>query len=122
MKGFYDDCLRTKLADTCEWVLSRAVYHDWCSTEFADATAKFLWINAPAGFGKTVMCASLIQHFAMSSTDPLAYFFFSAAAEAQRSPFLRPDVALSANRQAPRRFRVGCRARARQGHRHGLDN
>ncbi len=29
--------------------------------------------------GKTVLCACLIQNFAMSSSDPLAYFFFSAA-------------------------------------------
>ncbi len=86
MKGFYDDCLRTKLADTCDWVISRAVYHDWCSAEIAGATAKFLWINAPAGFGKTVLCASLVQHFDMSSADPLAYFFFSAAAEARNNP------------------------------------
>jgi hypothetical protein len=29
MKGFYDGYLRTKLAETCGWVLSKPVYHNW---------------------------------------------------------------------------------------------
>jgi ATP/maltotriose-dependent transcriptional regulator MalT len=52
---------------------------DWHNSKFAVETAKLVWINAAAGFGKTVLCASVIQHFALSSSDPLAFFFFSAA-------------------------------------------
>jgi hypothetical protein len=79
MKGFYDDCLTTRLSETCDWVLTKPVYLDWIGPEFPGRTAKSLWINSPAGFGKTVLCASLIQCLAMSSPDPLAFFFFSAA-------------------------------------------
>jgi hypothetical protein len=59
-KSFYHDCLKTRLADACNWVLSRVVFHDQCSSEFSVAMAKFLMINASACFGKTVLCASLI--------------------------------------------------------------
>jgi hypothetical protein len=76
--------------------VARAVYHDWCSSEFAGATAKFFWINVPACFGKTVLCASLIPHFAMSSAYPLAYFF-SAAAEARNNPLFLHQVRVSSS-------------------------
>jgi hypothetical protein len=60
-------------------VLSKPVYLSWCSSEFLDGKAKSLWINAPAGSGKTLLCASITQHLAGTSSDPLAFFFFSAA-------------------------------------------
>lgn len=37
-----------------------------------------LWINGPAGFGKTILCARLVQHLMDKAEDPVAYFFFSA--------------------------------------------
>jgi hypothetical protein len=71
MRDFYDSCLRTKLAETTR-------LPDWQNSEFAVETAELLWINASAGFGKTVLCASLIQHFALLLPNPPAFFFLAA--------------------------------------------
>ncbi|KAF2469631.1 ankyrin-1, partial [Lindgomyces ingoldianus] len=44
----------------------------------AVGTAKFLWINGPAGFGKTILCARVIEHLSCTLKEPLAHFFFSS--------------------------------------------
>ncbi len=56
------------------------------SPEFAYDTAKFLWVCGPAGHGKSVLCARLIESLVEKSTLPLAYFFCSSDAESQRQP------------------------------------
>lgn len=35
-------------------------------------------MNGPPGFGKTVLCAKLIEHLCSAHDSPLAYFFFSS--------------------------------------------
>jgi Cdc6-like AAA superfamily ATPase len=84
---FYDSCLLTRLAGACQWVLAAPAFLKWSTSIRDDKTASFLWINGPAGFGKTVLSASLVQHFqASSSDDPVAYFFVSSAAETRDNP------------------------------------
>ncbi len=87
MHQFYDGCLTARLAGTCEWALVAPTFQQWSAPGLYDGTARLLWINGPAGFGKTILAASLIQH-SMTSTpnDPVAFFFFSAAADARDDP------------------------------------
>ncbi len=85
---FYDSCLSSRLAGTCEWILSKPAYLWWCEEpELRAETAKLLWINGPAGFGKTVLCASLIKRIQSEwPQDPVAFFFFSGTTEARDDP------------------------------------
>jgi ankyrin repeat protein len=78
---------------------------------FSGRTAKVLWINGPAGYGKTVLCARIIQHLKeaapaiaaaalppspslMDASDQLipgsklAYYFFSAELEPRGDPLV----------------------------------
>lgn len=47
---------------------------------------KLSWINAPAGFGKSFLCARIIQLRMESITSPLVYFFCSSDVETQQEP------------------------------------
>ena len=64
----YEDCLYKRLPNTCNWILDRPAFTSWISPDFPAATAKLLWTYGQAGFGKTVLCAHLINH--LSSTLP----------------------------------------------------
>jgi ankyrin repeat protein len=87
MNQFYDSCLKARLAGTCQWVLATLAFREWSTVRPDDDTPRLLWINGPAGFGKTVLAASLTQHLTkLAPLDPIAYFFFSAAAEARDDP------------------------------------
>jgi predicted metal-dependent phosphotriesterase family hydrolase len=65
-------------------VLTAPAFREWSTARANDKTARLLWKNCSAGFSKTVLAASLIQHLTkLPPLDPVAYFFFSAAAEAR---------------------------------------
>ncbi|KAH7124486.1 ankyrin-1, partial [Dactylonectria macrodidyma] len=49
--------------------------------------AKLLWIHGPAGFGKTILCARVIEHLSTTLATPVAYFFFSSDFESRGDPF-----------------------------------
>ena len=65
---------------TCEWVFKHLTYTEWESQAESDAGAKFLWIHGPAGFGKTILSASLIKHFNEMLKLPVAFCFSSSHA------------------------------------------
>ncbi len=46
---------------------------------------KILWVNGPPGYGKTILCAKVVQQFSTGSNNPVAYFFFSSDLEAGRN-------------------------------------
>ncbi|KAI9792435.1 MAG: hypothetical protein M1816_002319 [Peltula sp. TS41687] len=83
---FYDECLLARLPGTCDWILGNSAYLNWVSSDFPSDTAKYLWIHGPAGYGKTVLCAKLIQHLTTTSTSPLAFFFFSSDLDTRGDP------------------------------------
>jgi len=58
------------------------------SSDFPSNTAKVLWINGPAGYGKTIICARLVQYLSMTVGSPLAYYFFSSESENREDPFV----------------------------------
>ncbi|KAJ5925394.1 hypothetical protein N7454_008033 [Penicillium verhagenii] len=76
-----------RIDGTCEWPLSRSWFLDWSCSDFPSQRAKMLWINGPAGFGKSVLCARIIEHMSANSKSPVAHFFFSSDFETRRDPF-----------------------------------
>ncbi|KAJ3484982.1 hypothetical protein NLG97_g6919 [Lecanicillium saksenae] len=84
----YETALQRKLDNTCQWILDRQEYLDWASSSFPDSSAKYLWIHGPAAFGKTVLCATLVQHMRSVFNSPLAYYFLSSDFESRSDPFV----------------------------------
>ncbi|CAI7614169.1 unnamed protein product [Penicillium viridicatum] len=84
----YEIFSERKIKGTCEWVLGQPWFLDWTSPDFPTGCAKILWINGHAGFGKSVICARVIDHLSSNSKDPVAHFFFSSDFESRRDPFV----------------------------------
>ncbi|KAJ5651018.1 uncharacterized protein N7484_004741 [Penicillium longicatenatum] len=76
-----------RIQGTCEWALSRDWFQDWSSSHFPER-AKVLWINGPAGFGKSILCARIVEHMTSTSKAPVGHFFFSSDFESRRDPFI----------------------------------
>ena len=71
---------------TCDWILSRPWFYDWSSENISQP--KVLWVNGPAGFGKSVLCARVIQHLSsLPRETPVAYFFLSSKSESRNDPY-----------------------------------
>jgi hypothetical protein len=81
----YNESNDKRLNETCEWILQRDEFLEWQATSTSD---KLLWIKGLAGFGKTVLCARLIQEVEKVTQDPMAYFFLSSKFEGRDDPFL----------------------------------
>ncbi len=86
-QDLYDRSIRRRLDGTCEWILESPAFTNWISPEFAPESAKTLWINGPAGYGKTVLCAKIVAHLSKTSSSPVASFFMSSDSESRRDPF-----------------------------------
>ncbi|KAJ5963696.1 uncharacterized protein N7479_003572 [Penicillium vulpinum] len=84
----YEIFSQRKIEGTCEWVLGQPWFLDWTSPDFPTGGAKILWINGRAGFGKSVICARVIDYLSSNSKDPVAHFFFSSDFESRRDPFI----------------------------------
>ncbi|KAH7151968.1 ankyrin-1 [Dactylonectria estremocensis] len=69
-----------------QWGWHPAFLH-WLSPDFPAGTAKLLWINGPAGFGKTILCARVVEHLSSTLETPVAHFFFSSDFESRGDPF-----------------------------------
>ncbi|GKT61429.1 ankyrin repeat domain-containing protein 52 [Colletotrichum tofieldiae] len=83
----YDDSIQKRLDGTCEWILARAEFRTWLSPDALGA-AKLLWINGPAGYGKTILCAKLVEVISFAPQTPTAHFFLSSKSEGRDDPFL----------------------------------
>lgn len=84
----YENFVGRKLDGTCDWIQSRPDFMDWASSEFPDGSAKMLWIHGPAGFGKTILCASVVKHILDTPDSTVAYFFFSSESGSRGDPFI----------------------------------
>lgn len=72
---------------SCEWILDRSWSTNWSSPDFPSRRTKLLWVNGPAGFGKSILCAKILEH--LSAMDmPIAHFFFSSSFESRGNPFI----------------------------------
>ncbi|UCK58910.1 hypothetical protein AFCA_001744 [Aspergillus flavus] len=83
----YEEYVERRVEDSCEWVLARLWFLEWSSPDFPSGPAKFLWINGPAGFGKSILCAKITEYMLLTSDTPTAHFFFSSDFE-RRDPFM----------------------------------
>ncbi|TQN72406.1 Vegetative incompatibility protein HET-E-1 [Colletotrichum shisoi] len=82
-----DDSIKKRLEGTCEWILERDSVLEWLSPETSPDGASVLWINGPAGFGKTVLCAKLAEILSSSLQTPVAHFFLSSKFEGRDDPY-----------------------------------
>ncbi|KAH6959661.1 hypothetical protein BKA56DRAFT_449510, partial [Ilyonectria sp. MPI-CAGE-AT-0026] len=83
----YQDSVQKRLVGTCDWIFHRPAFQNWLDQEFP-AGAKLLWINGPAGFGKTILCAHVVEHLSSTLKTPVAHFFFSSDFESREDPFV----------------------------------
>ncbi|KLU91679.1 hypothetical protein MAPG_10197 [Magnaporthiopsis poae ATCC 64411] len=87
----YDRSRRRRLDQTCEWIFEREVFLDWQSTTpLPTARPKFLWINGPAGYGKTILSAKIIERASeLGGGGSVAYYFMSSDSHTrrERDPF-----------------------------------
>ncbi|BCS30162.1 uncharacterized protein APUU_80465S [Aspergillus puulaauensis] len=81
----YEVYVNRSVQGSCEWVLDRPWFREWSSSDFPSGSAKYLWINGPAGFGKSILCAKVIQHLIVSLDTPVAYFLCDSET---RDPFV----------------------------------
>ncbi|ERF73036.1 hypothetical protein EPUS_07130 [Endocarpon pusillum Z07020] len=82
----YDKHVSARLEGTCDWIFDHPAYREWISMDYLDKAAKFFWICAPAGHGKSVLCARLVQRLAETAAFPLAYVFSSSHVQAGGQP------------------------------------
>ncbi|KAK2130671.1 ankyrin repeat-containing domain protein [Fusarium oxysporum II5] len=65
---------------------STAWFKSWLSP--ADSSKpSLLWINGPAGFGKTVLSAHIVHRLSEALDTPVAHFFFTSDHESRDDPF-----------------------------------
>ncbi|KAJ4250131.1 hypothetical protein NW762_011941 [Fusarium torreyae] len=81
----FDESKKKRLDQTCEWILHREAFQQWRKPS---ASAKLLWIKGPAGFGKTILCAKMVQEIDRAATKPMAYFFLSSKFDGRDDLFL----------------------------------
>lgn len=77
----YARATERRIEGTCEWIFSTPWFLHWYSHEFPVDHPKILWVNAPAGFGKSVLCARVVDHLISTLKEPVSHFFFSTDAE-----------------------------------------
>ncbi|KAL3589542.1 hypothetical protein FPOAC2_11711 [Fusarium poae] len=83
----YQDSLEKRVENTCSWIFDRPEFEIWLSPENPTSPG-LLWINGPAGFGKTVLCARIVQHLSKTLDSPVSYFFFASDLGTRDTPYL----------------------------------
>ncbi|KAK1705025.1 hypothetical protein CaCOL14_012346 [Colletotrichum acutatum] len=84
----FHEARQKRLERTCDWVLNRHEFIEWLAPNREPvSTESFLWINGPAGLGKTVLCARIVEHLLSTSQTPVAYFFLSSDFESRNDPY-----------------------------------
>ncbi|KPM35923.1 hypothetical protein AK830_g10649 [Neonectria ditissima] len=81
----YEESLQRRLQGTCGWILERPTFLAWAASEFPNDTNKVLWIHGPAGFGKTILCANMVEHMTKTLQTPVAHFFFSPDSDSREN-------------------------------------
>ncbi|KAM0080290.1 hypothetical protein ACKRZS_007550 [Fusarium odoratissimum] len=80
----FSDSNDKRVQKTCEWILHRDEFLEW---QKPSSSSKLLWIKGPAGFGKTVLCARIVQELERTAQEPVAYFFLSSRYDGRDDPF-----------------------------------
>ena len=82
----YERALCARLEGTCEWMFQRSVFHLWRTVDLESDVTKILWIHGAPGFGKTILCASIIDFLRHSVEGPVCYFFCDFGHDSKRHP------------------------------------
>jgi ankyrin repeat protein len=82
----YEKQVASRLKGTCDWIFSHDAYSTWILEEPHCNIAKILWIHAPAGHGKSVLCARVVEHLKSEHSNCVAYFFASPHAQSGGMP------------------------------------
>lgn len=81
----YDQHLSSRLDGTCDWIFDHSQFKAWQSEDATNSKARMLWICGPPGFGKSVLCARIVQKL-QQDNRPLAYTFCSTFVQAGMKP------------------------------------
>lgn len=76
-ESYYEERLRECQDGTCSWIFDRPDFVSWASSDFPNDSAKLLWLHAPAGFGKTTICAKIVESLKTATPATTASYFFS---------------------------------------------
>ena len=68
-------------------MLRQPSFARWISPDFPTDRAKLLWISGQPGFGKTVLCARLVDHLSSTLDAPVSHFFFSSDHASRNDPY-----------------------------------
>lgn len=82
----YENALSARLDGTCDWILQRPEVQIWVTPDAAYDSNKVLWIHGSPGFGKTVLCARLVEHLSYTKVFPVVHFFCVNEKEAKQRP------------------------------------
>lgn len=82
----YERASAARVDGSCNWILERAEFKSWAFSTGIDNITRILWIHGSAGFGKSVLCARLIEYLRIDRGKTVAYFFCSFADELKRQP------------------------------------
>lgn len=84
----FENAVQRRVDGTCNWILEQSSFLEWTSAEFPAGSAKILWINGARGFGKTILCARVVEYLQCTLDVKPAHFFFSSDFESRRDPFI----------------------------------
>ncbi|VUC26434.1 unnamed protein product [Clonostachys rosea] len=84
----YNDIKEIRVPGTCDWILDRPEFRDWLVSNENSVTSPVLWFNATAGFGKTILCARVIEYLSETLRSPIAHFFLSSKDASRDDPYL----------------------------------
>ena len=85
-KEEYERALAARLEGTCDWILRRPEFLTWITSNGTEHTTKILWIFGSAGFGKSILCARLIDYLRTDLCKTVPFFFCSFGDESKRQP------------------------------------
>ncbi|KAG5802048.1 hypothetical protein H9Q74_013453 [Fusarium xylarioides] len=80
----FSDSNDRRVRETCEWILHRDEFLEW---QKPSSWSKILWIKGPAGFGKTVLCARIVEELGKAAQGLVAHFFLSSRYDGHDDPF-----------------------------------
>ena len=97
----YEICRNSRTEATCSWIFNKDCYTAWKSSIFPGNTAKLLWIHGPAGFGKSVLCAAIVDSLMSDGELCVCHFFCSSTrrSEETSSNILRSWISRLINRE-----------------------
>lgn len=81
-----EESLQAKMDGSCEWIFQREAFSAWASTP-TDSKSKLLWLKGQAGFGKTILCARIVEHLSSLPENTVAHFFFSSEHQSRDDPY-----------------------------------